>query len=67
MQFSVRIKNGRRCNEVAKRNVRIRAVRRKKVDIDMLVSGLLLLLEELAADTNQHRDGGTAEPEESDR
>lgn len=67
MQVSVRIKNGRRCNEVAKRNVRIRAVRREKVDIDMLVSGLLLLLEELAADTNEPGDGNPAEPEESDR
>jgi len=52
---------------VAKRNVRIRAVRREKVDVDMLVSGLLLLLEELAAGTNKHGDGSAAAPEESDR
>ncbi len=52
---------------MAKRNVRIRAVRREKVDIDMLVSGLLLLLEELAADTNEPGGGAAAEPEETDR
>ena len=52
---------------MAKRNVRIRAVRREKIDIDMLVSGLLLLLEELAADTNEHGGGKAAEPEESDQ
>lgn len=67
MQVSVRIKNGRRCNEVAKRNVRIRAVRREKVDIDMLVSGLLLLLEELAADTNDNGDGNAADNGETER
>jgi hypothetical protein len=67
MQVSVRSKNGRRCKEVAKRNVRIRAVRREKVDIDMLVSGLLLLLEELAADTNDNGDGNTTDHGETDR
>ena len=45
---------------MAKRNIRIRAVRREEVDIDKLVSGLLLLLRELedagglpAVDENQ--------------
>jgi len=52
---------------VAKRNVRIRAVRREKVDIDMLVSGLLLLLEELAADTNDNGDGSAADNGETER
>lgn len=50
---------------MAKRNVRIRAVRRDQVDIDKLVSGLLLLLEELAADTETNGDGDTAERRET--
>jgi hypothetical protein len=33
----------------------------------MLVSGLELQLEELAADTHDDGDGNAAEPEESDR
>ena len=36
---------------MAKRRVRVTAVQREQVDIDMLVSGLLLLLEELAEST----------------
>ena len=50
---------------MAKRNVRIRAVRRDQVDIDKLVSGLLLLLEELAADTETNCEGDTAKPGET--
>ena len=67
MQVSLRSKNGWRCKEVAKRNVRIRAVRREKVDIDILVSGLLLLLAELAADTNDNGDGNAADNGETER
>lgn len=52
---------------MAKRHVRIRAVRRDQVDIDKLVSGLLLLLEELAADTETNGEGDTAEPGETDQ
>ena len=40
---------------MAKRRIRITAVQRERVDIDMLVSGLLLLLEELADEST--RDG----------
>ena len=52
---------------MAKRNVRIRAVRREEVDIDKLVSGLLLLLEELAADTENASDSDAAEAGEAER
>lgn len=42
---------------MAKRNVRVTAVPRSEVDIDKLVSGLLLLLEELAAAEKADRPG----------
>lgn len=58
-------KSSKEVHEVARRNVRIRAIRREKVDVDMLVSGLLLLLEELAADTND--DGNASASGEPDR
>jgi hypothetical protein len=52
---------------MAKRNVRIRAVRREKVDIDKLVSGLLLLLEELAADSQHGEQDDAPQSREADQ
>lgn len=51
---------------MAKRRVRVTGVQRDQVDIDMLVSGLLLLLEELTQDNESERRTGTS-PGESDR
>jgi hypothetical protein len=58
--------NGRRCN-VAKRNVRINAVHRETVDIEKLVSGLLLLLEELSASAGTDGAGDTPDTGKADR
>lgn len=52
---------------MAKRNVRIKAVRRDQVDVDKLVSGLMLLLEELAATGEPPSDENAPAPGEADR
>lgn len=43
---------------MAKRNIRVTAVRREQVDIEKLVSGLLLLVQELAANADGAVSGG---------
>jgi hypothetical protein len=48
---------------MAKRRVRVTAVQREQVDIDMLVSGLLLLLEELADESTHDGTSPTDQKE----
>ena len=47
---------------MATKNIRVRAVRREEVDIDKLVSALLLLIRELEADDQTTDDDAPKEP-----